>query len=105
MRIGSGMIGETLARHLVKLGHDAKLANSRAVEGVAAIATDVATAATANDAARSEPTFALLRSPPFERTPPNRLRLSPPTPSAFPFAHPFARAFAQLRSSRVTSLS
>jgi 8-hydroxy-5-deazaflavin:NADPH oxidoreductase len=70
MRIGSGMIGETLARHLVKLGHDVKLANSRAVEGVAAIATDVATAATANDAARSEPTSLPFAHPPSsERLP------------------------------------
>jgi predicted dinucleotide-binding enzyme len=51
--IGAGMIGATLARHLVKLGHDVKLANSRGVEGVAPIAKDTgATAATANDAVR-----------------------------------------------------
>jgi hypothetical protein len=51
--IGSGMIGATLARRLVELGHDVKLANSRGVDGVASIAKETgATAATAHDAAR-----------------------------------------------------
>src|SRR4051812_46970830 len=51
--IGAGMIGATLARHLVKLGHDVKLANSRGVEGVAPIAKEAGAAAvTASDAVR-----------------------------------------------------
>lgn len=51
--IGAGMIGATLARRLVQLGHEVRLANSRGVEGVAPIAKEAgATAATVHDAVR-----------------------------------------------------
>lgn len=54
--IGAGNIGATLARHLKALGHDISLANSRGVEGVAAIAASVgAKPVTARDAAHAGP--------------------------------------------------
>ena len=52
--IGAGMIGGTLARMLVKLGHDVAIANSRGPETLAALASDTgARAVTAAEAARS----------------------------------------------------
>jgi predicted dinucleotide-binding enzyme len=52
--IGAGMIGETLARRLVKLGHRVAIANSRGPETLRDLASEVgATAVTALEAARS----------------------------------------------------
>jgi predicted dinucleotide-binding enzyme len=39
--IGAGSMGETLARHLVKLGHHVSIANSRGPESLAALATEI----------------------------------------------------------------
>jgi len=51
--IGAGMIGGTLARRLVNLGHDVVIANSRGPETIRELAADVgATAVTAAEAAR-----------------------------------------------------
>jgi predicted dinucleotide-binding enzyme len=51
--IGAGMIGGTLARRLVKLGHDVVIANSRGPDTIRELAADVgATAVTAAEAAR-----------------------------------------------------
>ncbi|AUX46884.1 hypothetical protein SOCE26_083930 [Sorangium cellulosum] len=51
--IGAGMIGRTLARRLVNLGHDVVLANSRGPDTIREIAADVgATAVTVAEAAR-----------------------------------------------------
>ena len=52
--IGAGMIGETLARRLVQLGHDVAIANSRGPETLRDLASEVGAAAvTALEAARS----------------------------------------------------
>ena len=52
--IGAGMIGETLARRLVQLGHDVAIANSRGPETMRDLASEVGAAAvTALEAARS----------------------------------------------------
>jgi predicted dinucleotide-binding enzyme len=52
--IGAGMIGGTLARRLVQLGHQIAIANSRGPETLRGLASEVgATAVTALDAARS----------------------------------------------------
>src|SRR5687768_9460502 len=52
--IGAGMIGGTLARRLVQLGHDVAIANSRGPETLKALAAETgARAVTAHDAARS----------------------------------------------------
>lgn len=51
--IGAGMIGGTLARRWVKLGHEVVIANSRGPESIRELAADVgATAVTAAEAAR-----------------------------------------------------
>jgi predicted dinucleotide-binding enzyme len=51
--IGAGMIGGTLARRLVKLGHEVAIANSRGPETIRELAADAgATAVTAAEAAR-----------------------------------------------------
>lgn len=51
--IGAGMIGGTLARKLVNLGHDVAIANSRGPETIRELAADAgATAVTAAEAAR-----------------------------------------------------
>ncbi len=51
--IGAGMIGGTLARRLVKLGHEVAIANSRGPETIRELAAEVgATAVTAAEAAR-----------------------------------------------------
>lgn len=51
--IGAGMIGGTLARRLVSLGHDVAIANSRRPETIRELAADAgATAVTAAEAAR-----------------------------------------------------
>jgi predicted dinucleotide-binding enzyme len=51
--IGAGMIGGTLARRLVKLGHEVAIANSRGPETIRELAADTgATAVTAAEAAR-----------------------------------------------------
>jgi predicted dinucleotide-binding enzyme len=52
--IGAGMIGETLARRLVQLGHQVAIANSRGPETLRELASEIgATAVTALEAARS----------------------------------------------------
>jgi predicted dinucleotide-binding enzyme len=52
--IGAGMIGGTLARRLVQLGHDVAIANSRGPETLKALAAETgARAVTAHEAARS----------------------------------------------------
>ena len=52
--IGAGMIGETLARRLVQLGHQVAIANSRGPETLRELAAGIgATAVTAREAARS----------------------------------------------------
>jgi predicted dinucleotide-binding enzyme len=52
--IGAGMIGETLARRLVQLGHQVAIANSRGPETLRSLASEIgATAATVLEAARS----------------------------------------------------
>jgi predicted dinucleotide-binding enzyme len=52
--IGAGSMGETLARHLGRLGHHVSIANSRGPESLAALAADVgATRASVVDAARA----------------------------------------------------
>ena len=52
--IGAGMIGGTLARRLVQLGHEVSIANSRGPETLTALAAETgARAVTAADAARS----------------------------------------------------
>ena len=52
--IGAGMIGETLARRLAKLGHQISIANSRGPQTLRDLASEVgATAVTALEAARS----------------------------------------------------
>src|SRR5215212_6338988 len=52
--IGSGNIGGTLARHLVALGHEVSIANSRGPESLGALAAETgAAAATAEQAARA----------------------------------------------------
>ena len=52
--IGSGNIGSTLARHLVSLGHEVSIGNSRGPQSLAVISSDTgATAVTAEEAARS----------------------------------------------------
>jgi predicted dinucleotide-binding enzyme len=52
--IGSGNIGSTLARHLVSLGHEVSIGNSRGPQSLAAVSADTgATAVTAEQAARS----------------------------------------------------
>ena len=52
--IGAGMIGETLARRLVQLGHEVAIANSRGPETMRDLASEVGAAAvTALEAARS----------------------------------------------------
>ena len=52
--IGAGMIGGTLARRWVKLGHHVVIANSRGAETLRELAAEVgATAVTAGEAARS----------------------------------------------------
>jgi predicted dinucleotide-binding enzyme len=52
--VGAGMIGGTLARRLVALGHEVAIANSRGPETIRELAADVgATAVTAAEAARS----------------------------------------------------
>src|SRR3982750_594728 len=52
--IGAGMIGETLARRLVQLGHHVAIANSRGPETLRGLASEIgATAVTALEAARS----------------------------------------------------
>lgn len=51
--IGAGMIGETLARRLVQLGHEVVIANSRGPDTLRELAADVGgTAVTAAEAAR-----------------------------------------------------
>jgi predicted dinucleotide-binding enzyme len=52
--IGAGAIGGTLARHLVKLGHEVRIANSRGPETLKAFAAEIgATPVTVRDAARA----------------------------------------------------
>jgi predicted dinucleotide-binding enzyme len=52
--IGAGMIGGTLAKRLVRLGHEVSIANSRGPETLTALAAETgARAVTAADAARS----------------------------------------------------
>ena len=52
--IGEGMIGGTLAKRLVRLGHEVSIANSRGPETLTALAAETgARAVTAADAARS----------------------------------------------------
>jgi len=52
--IGAGMIGGTLARRLVQLGHEVSIANSRGPETLTALASETgARAVTAAEAARS----------------------------------------------------
>lgn len=52
--IGAGNIGGTLARHLVQLGHQVSIANSRGPESLAALAAEIgATAVSVVDAARA----------------------------------------------------
>ena len=52
--IGAGNIGRTLARHLVRLGHEVSIANSRGPETLTALATGIgAAAASVVDAARA----------------------------------------------------
>ena len=52
--IGAGMIGGTLARGLVKLGHQIAIANSRGPETLRGLAVETgATPVTAAEAARS----------------------------------------------------
>jgi predicted dinucleotide-binding enzyme len=52
--IGSGHIGSTLARHLVSLGHEVSIGNSRGPQSLAVISADTGAAAvTAEQAARS----------------------------------------------------
>jgi predicted dinucleotide-binding enzyme len=52
--IGAGMIGGTLAKRLVNLGHEVVIANSRGPETIHELAADVgATAVTVTEAARS----------------------------------------------------
>ena len=51
--IGAGMIGGTLARRLVTLGHEVVIANSRGPDTIRELAADVgATAVTVAEAAR-----------------------------------------------------
>ena len=51
--IGVGSMGETLARHLVKLGHRVSIANSSGPESLGALAAEIgATAATVADAVK-----------------------------------------------------
>jgi predicted dinucleotide-binding enzyme len=51
--IGAGNIGGTLARHLVKLGHNVSVANSRGPESLAAFASEIgATAVSMADAVK-----------------------------------------------------
>ncbi len=53
--IGSGNIGSALVRHLTKLGHEVKIANSRGPETLKDLATETgATATTADEAAAAE---------------------------------------------------
>jgi len=50
--IGAGNIGGTLARHLAKIGHEIRIANSRGPQSLAAFASEIsATAVTVTDAA------------------------------------------------------
>jgi predicted dinucleotide-binding enzyme len=52
--IGAGSIGGTLARHLVRLGHQVSIANSRGPESLTALASGIgARAVTVADAARA----------------------------------------------------
>jgi len=52
--IGAGKIGGTLARHLVKLGHQVSIANSRGAESLTALAAEIgATAVSVVDAAKA----------------------------------------------------
>src|SRR3954465_2918674 len=52
--IGAGMIGETLARRLVQLGHQVAIANSRGPETLRSLASETgATVAMVLEAARS----------------------------------------------------
>jgi len=52
--IGAGSIGGTLARHLVRLGHQVSIANSRGPESLTALAAGIgATPVTVADAARA----------------------------------------------------
>lgn len=52
--IGAGNLGGTLARHLVKLGHQVSIANSRGAESLTALAAEIgATAVSVVDAAKA----------------------------------------------------
>src|SRR2546423_13314223 len=52
--IGAGSMGQILARHLARLGHQVSIANSRGPESLAALAAEIgATAVSVADAAKA----------------------------------------------------
>ncbi len=62
--VGSGHIGSTLAAHLVELGHQVSIANSRGPDSLNALVADIgATAVTAEQAACARGTNILRFAP------------------------------------------
>lgn len=61
--IGSGRIGRTLARSLVPLGHEVRIANSRGPESLAALAAETGATASTVEQAASAPDVVIVTIP------------------------------------------